>query len=122
MKLIEVGDLDSTEISPDGSITLRLKGEDGEATTVHFPPDLAKSLAGGLAQGEQTLRSAEGEAFQARPGSVRILFHKPTSRALIRFDEGKTTEANYSLSPDQIPEFARQASDCLNFFRARSQN
>lgn len=122
MELIDIPSVGKATVEQDGSLTLQVQTADGRSLALHFSRDAVTPLAAGLAQAARTKRIPGDQPFQASPASVRILAHRRTGQACVRFDEGTDHEANFALSPDQMTGFVRQAQDCLAYLTRRFQN
>ena len=124
MQEIVASSLERTSIEVDGTVVIHLRSSNNDLVLLTLPPELVQSLAPTLARAKfQSSHSPEDEEFQAQvAASVRVLFHTPSARVIIRFDEGGDFESNFSLAPDQMPLFAQQVQDCIAFLKRRSPN
>jgi hypothetical protein len=101
----------------DGSVHLRVQGEDGKQLMLSLPPDIAVTLGPVFQRVAKMVQKAQDPAdgqLQAEvPQSVRVLLHIPTKVALVRFDEGRPTELNVSLPRVLLAGLLDQGSQCL---------
>jgi hypothetical protein len=121
---ILVDAVEKTQLDKEGGVIIRLQSREHGLVAITFPAEFAAALAATFAQAKiQSSRNPEETPYQTRHAqSVRVLFHKPSGRPTIRFDEGTDFESNFSLHPDQMQSFAQQVQDCLAFIKRRQEN
>lgn len=126
MKHLIATEIPDARIEKDGSLHLRISLEEAEEVMLSLSPELVASLAptvvraGQLAQSQQDPTDKQMQV--AYPRSIRVLLHKPSGNAFVRFDEGLPHEMNVALGLTLLEGLLNEGARCREALLQRSRN